>query len=128
VKEIAKNKIAPVPTPVIVKVNLIVILVIGVAWLAYSVYLALGYDPLGVYRWIMVSTAFLSGLVCFVFWYLLSKRSKPTWTLAVIIFSLMIIFRLFDQIGWVDILIMLVSAVPLVLLLMDRKWYINNKN
>lgn len=125
-KETQKNK--TVKTPVTVQVTLIIILVVGIAWLVYSLYLAVGPDPsfaqLGAYRWIMAATTFVPGLVCVVLWFLLRKRWKPAWYLAVVALSLMTIVGIFDQVGWVDLVFILGSAVPVVLLIIDRKWYL----
>lgn len=128
-KEPLKNK--PVKTPVTVKVTLWIILVVGIAWIGFSLYMAIGPDPsfakLGTYRWIMAAMTFVPGLVCVGLWALLRKRWKPAWYLAVIALGLMTIANIFDQIGWVDVLVMLGSAAPLVLLIIDRKWYLKAK-
>jgi lysylphosphatidylglycerol synthetase-like protein (DUF2156 family) len=126
VKETQKNK--TVKTPITVQVTLWVILGVGIAWLVYSLYLAIGPDPsfaqLGAYRWIMAATTFVPGLICVVLWFLLRKRWKPAWYLSVIALVLMTIVGIFDQVGWVDLIFILATAVPLVLLIIDRKWYL----
>jgi len=125
------KKLKTIKTPVTIKVNLIIILVVGIVWLGYSLYMAIGPDPsfakLGTLRWIIAGTTFVPGLVCVVLWFLLRKRWKPAWYLAVIALALMTIAGFFDQIGWVDVLVMLGSVVPLVLLIIDRKWYLKTK-
>jgi len=57
-------------------------------------------------------------------WFLLRKRWKPAWFLTVIALGFMTIAIIFDQVGWVDVALMLGSAIPLVLLIIDRKWYL----
>lgn len=128
-KETQKTK--TVKTPVTVQVTQIIILVVGIAWIGFSLYMAIGPDPsfakLGAYRWIMAAMTFVPGLVCVVLWALLRKRWKPAWYVAVIGLGLMTLAIVFDQVGWVDILVMLGSAIPLVLLIIDRKWYLKAK-
>jgi len=126
VKETQKN--TTVKIPVTVQVTQIIILVVGIVWVGFSLYMAVGPDPsfakLGAYRWIMAAMTFVPGLLCVVLWFLLRKRWKPAWYVSVIGLGLMALAIIFDQVGWVDILVMLGSAIPLVLLIIDRKWYL----
>jgi len=126
VKETQKN--TTVKIPVTVQVTQIIILVVGIVWVGFSLYMAVGSDPsfakLGAYRWIMAAMTFVPGLLCVALWFLLRKRWKPAWYVSVIGLSLMTIAIIFDQVGWVDVLVMLGSAIPLVLLIIDRKWYL----
>jgi lysylphosphatidylglycerol synthetase-like protein (DUF2156 family) len=114
--------------PVTVNVTQIIILVVGIVWIGFSLYMAIGTDPsfakLGAYRWIMAGMTFTPGLFLLVMWFLLRKRWKTAWFLTVIALGLMTIAIIFDQVGWVDVAVMLGSAIPLVLLIIDRKWYL----
>lgn len=125
-KETQKNKTAKMP--ITVAVTQLIILVVGIAWIGFSLYMAIGPDPsfaqLGAYRWIMAAMTFVPGLICVALWALLRKRWKPAWYLAVISLGLMTVAIIFDQVGWVDVIVMLGSAVPFVLLIIDRKWYL----
>lgn len=128
-KDKQKNK--AIKTPITVKVTLWIVLAVGIVWIGFSLYMAIGPDPsfaqLGAYRWIMAAMTFVPGVILVVLWYLLRKCWKPAWYLAVIALALMSIAIIFDQIGWVDVLVMLGSAIPLVLLIIDRKWYLKGK-
>ncbi|HCS39098.1 MAG TPA: hypothetical protein DIW44_05870 [Anaerolineaceae bacterium] len=129
-KETQKTKITKIPNSV--TLTQIIILVIGIVWIGFSLYMAIGPDPsfaqLGAYRWIMAGMTFAPGLFLVVMWFLLRKRWKPAWYLAVIALGLMSVVIIFDQVGWVDVLVMLGSAIPFVLLIIDRKWYLKTKN
>ncbi len=129
-KEPQKSKAAKIPLTV--KLTQWIILGVGLIWIVFSLYMAIGPDPsfakLGAYRWILAAATFGPGLVCVVLWFLLCKRWKPAWYLTVIALGLMTIAILFDQVGWVDVLVMLGSAIPFVLLIIDRKWYLKAKN
>jgi len=125
------QKIKSIKTPVTVLVTQIIILVVGIAWIGFSLYMAIGPDPsfakLGAFRWIMAAMTFVPGLALVVLWFLLRKRWKPAWYLAVIALGLMTVAIIFDQVGWVDVLVMMGSAIPLALLIIDRKWYLKAK-
>lgn len=129
-KEPQKTKTATIPFSV--KLTQIIILVIGILWIGFSLFIALGLHPIysrmGGFQWIMAGMSVVPGLVLLVLWFLLRKRWNPAWYMTVIALGLMTIANIFDQIGWVDVLVMLVSAVPFVLLIIDRKWYLKPKN
>ena len=129
-KETQKNK--TIKTPTTVKATLIVVLAVGIIWIAFSIYMAVGPDPsfakLGAFRWIMAAMTFVPGIALVVLWVLLKKRWKPAWYLAVIALSIMTVAIIFDQVGWVDVLVMLGSAAPLVMLIIDRKWYLKTQS
>ncbi|MBA4385305.1 MAG: hypothetical protein C0410_11260 [Anaerolinea sp.] len=114
--------------PVTVKVTPILILVIGIMWIGFSIFIALGLHPtysrMGGFQWIIAGMSLVPGIIFVVLWVLLRKHWKPAWYLAVIALALMTLAGIFDQIGWVDVLVMLGSAIPLVLLFIDRKWYL----
>ena len=79
---------------------------------------------MGLFKWIMAGFTFFAALVLLVLWFLLRKRVKPAWYLAVMMLAATTLAGLFDDIGWIDVLVMLGSAIPLVLLIKDRKWYL----
>ncbi|MRS02773.1 hypothetical protein EG832_06050 [bacterium] len=118
--------------PFRVKLTQIIILVIGILWIGFSLYIALGLHPtysrMGGFQWIVAGMTLVPGLVCVILWFLLRKGWKPAWYLTVIALGLMTVGLIFDQIGWVDVLVMLGSAIPFVLLIIDRKWYLKAKN
>lgn len=120
------NKV--IKTPVSVKVTLWIVLAVGIVWIGFSLFIALGlhptYSQMGGFQWIIAGLTLVPGLACLALWFLLRKRWKPAWYLAVIALALMTIAGIFDQVGWVDVLVMLGSAIPLVLMIIDRKWYL----
>jgi len=114
--------------PLSVKVCLFLILLIALLWASFSIYVALdghpSYSHKGLFKWIMAGLTFFAALVLLVLWFLLRKRVKPAWYFTVIMLTATTLAGLFDDIGWIDVLVMLGSAIPLVLLLKDRKWYL----
>ncbi len=72
----------------------------------------------------MAGLTFLAGMVILVLWFLLRLHYKPAWYLSVFMLVAMTLAGLFDDVGWIDLLVMLASAIPCVLLIKDRKWYL----
>ena len=79
---------------------------------------------MGMFKWILAALTILAGLFLLLFWFLLQKHFKPAWYGCVVALTVMILVGFFDDIGWVDLLVMLGSAIPLSLLIKDRKWYL----
>jgi hypothetical protein len=115
-------------SPATVVMTQIIILVVGIVWIGFSFFMAFFPNPsfagLGAYRWLMAVMTFFAGASLIVLCVLLHNRWEPAWYLTVVAMSLMIVAFIFDQVGWVDVLLMLGSAIPLVLLIIDRKWYL----
>ena len=114
--------------PLSVKVCLFLMLLIALLWAAFSFYVALdghpSYSQLGLFKWIMAELTFFAALILFILWFLLRKRFKPAWYVAVMMLAATTLAGLFDDVGWIDVLVMLGSAIPLALLIKDRKWYL----
>jgi lysylphosphatidylglycerol synthetase-like protein (DUF2156 family) len=129
VKEDHKTKPAVMPSSV--KLTQIIILVIGILWICFSLFITLGLHPtysrMGGFQWIVAGMILVPGLACLVLWFLMRKRWKPAWYLTVIALAFMTVAGIFDQVGWVDVAVMLGSAVPLALLIIARKWYLKAK-
>jgi hypothetical protein len=128
-KVVQKSKAAT--PPLTVKVTPILILLIGIMWIGFCLFIALGLHPtysrMGGFQWIIAGMSLVPGIFFVVLWYLLHKHWKPAWYLAVIALALVAIAGIFDQVGWVDVLVMLGSATPAILLIIDRKWYLKSK-
>lgn len=114
--------------PLSVKVCLFLLLLIALLWASFGVFVALNghpsYSHMGLFKWIMAVLTFFAALILFVLWFLLRKRFKPAWYLAVMMLAATTLAGLFDDIGWIDVVVMLGSVIPLALLIKDRKWYL----
>lgn len=56
--------------------------------------------------------------------WLLGKRTKFAFALSVTVLALNIVLTIFDQVGWVDVLFMLLNLVTLVFLILARKEFL----
>ena len=115
-------------TPVTVKLTLILIFTMAAIWLIFGLIVALGWHPnynaTGIFRWVMAVCSAAAAVILIGLGLLLSKKSRPAWYLSVILLVLMTLANLFDDMGWIDLLVMAGSLLPLILLIKDRKWYL----
>lgn len=114
-------------TPPIFTAALIFILLNAGIWLAFGIYTAVGAHPSyagnNPLRWIFSAGTIFVGIGIIGLTLLLPKRSHLGFYVAVVTsfgFAMVIIF---DQIGPVDIAVMIVGLIPAVLLLLSRRWY-----
>lgn len=114
--------------PMTVRFTLLLILLNALVWLSFGLVIALGLHPaLHVELEIKVGMAILSFLAAGVLTSLvlgLCRRWKPAWYLVVAALAVSSLLTLFDDVGWVDILVLIGMLLPLVLLIIDRKWYL----
>jgi hypothetical protein len=98
------------------------------AWLTYfglGTLINLGSHPdlAGVFV-LYAFAMFIESAVLLFCYFRLNKRSKTIFWLVIIILALNIILAFFDQIGFVDILYMLLNLVALVTLYLSRKEFL----
>ena len=117
--------------PLTVTINLILLLVNAVIWLFLGIIIAFNLHPaipdlpglkLGLAIISFVIVAFL-GVVTF----LLRRHNPAAYYLALIFFIGTSILTIFDNIGWADVAFLVISVVPILLLFVDRKWYLPPK-
>ncbi len=125
-------KAPPAQRPVTVTITILLLFAIAAIWLVFGLIVTLGLHPYfnttGIFRWIMAACSIAAAMVLVGLVLLLRKRIKPAWYLGVILLSLMTLANLFDDIGWIDLLVMIGSLIPLILLIKDRKWYLQTPN
>jgi lysylphosphatidylglycerol synthetase-like protein (DUF2156 family) len=114
--------------PITVRLTQFFILLNALVWLVFGVIVALGLHPAlpaeGLYRWGMALISFLAAAVLIVLFLLLRRRWKPAWYLAVTALAVSALLTFFDDFGWIDLAVLAVMIVPLVLMILDRKWYL----
>jgi hypothetical protein len=97
-------------------------------WLAFAGFTALGahpsFGPDSGYRWpVALMTLLLAALLCGLAVHLRNPAPLGYW-LAVGLLAAMILTSLFDQFGFADSVFVAATALPLLLLLKDRAWYL----
>jgi len=118
-------------SPATVCIALLLLALDALMWLAFGVVAAAGgiasitHPP--ALRWVMAGLAWASAAALAVLTILLSRRSRVAFCLAVILLFLIAVLSIADQVGLLDLLALALSAVPLVLLLKDRTWYLRRE-
>ena len=116
------------PVPVTVRIAFSLIFLVAFVWVLFGVIVVARLHPalpdLPAIRWGIGFTAIFAGAILAGLDVLLLKRNRFVfWALLVgLIFLALATFL--DQFGWVDLLILLFTLVPAVLLIRDRKWYL----
>jgi len=113
--------------PLSVTIALIFVLTCSIIWLAFGVITGSGLHPTlpdnEVYRLVLSAVSILAGVFLLLMVYYLKKTKKIAWHFSVIFFIAGTLVFIFDDIGWIDLLVMLMHLIPLVLLIKDRKWF-----
>jgi hypothetical protein len=110
---------------------LITILINAAIWLIFAVLLLSGVFGMGMLpvtlRWIMVSLAVIAAVVLFVLVILLRKHNPIAYYLTLVALTGLVLLTFMDQVGIADLIYAVIALTPLVLLLVCRRWYFQNK-
>ena len=117
--------------PISVRITQVLLLIEALMWLVFGVIILLGLHPAlpegGLYRWGIGGISILAAVVLVVLARLLRKRVRPAWYLTMLALFATFLVILFDNVGWVDLAVMAAVFLPMILLLIDRKWYLGRK-
>lgn len=118
-------------TPPTVHLTLWLILLNAAIWLVFAGLAAAGMIPglpdLPALRWLMAGLALACALALGLTTYLLRRRVRLGLVLGLLLLTIIAVLSISDQVGWLDLLSLLISLVPLVLLVKDRQWYLKLK-
>lgn len=107
--------------------TLIFILVIAIFWFGFSIIVATGLHPAlpdsQLYQWIMAGLAFLTSAFLFLQFFLLKAKNKFAYYLTIAFLIFLAILTIMDDLGLIDVLVLIVTLLPVILLIKDRKWY-----
>ena len=114
--------------PPTVTACLILMLVSAFTWLALGIVIAAGLHPAipdnpgikaGMASGSIAAAGTLGGLVI-----LLARRFGHAYYLSLAALSVSALAIFFDDVGWVDLIALIINLVPLFLLIRDRAWYL----
>ena len=114
--------------PVTVTVTLVIILLNALIWFILAIIIAANAHPglpdlpatKGIMAFISISMAGISlGLTYFTY-----KHSLKAYYLILAYFVFTSILVIFDDIGLSDIIVLIISLIPIILLIKDRAWYL----
>ncbi len=67
-------------------------------------------------------------MVLVVLAWLLANRKRLAFIITLVVLAVLMLLTIFDQIGWADLVGLLINLVPFVLLLVGRKWFLQPKS
>jgi hypothetical protein len=107
---------------------LIFIIFNALVWLALGIIIASNAHPalpdVPLVKGIMAFLALaIAGILSGLFVYL-GKRSRIAYFSSLGLLAVISVVTIFDQFGWVDLVILIINVVPLILLIKDRAWYL----
>jgi chromate transport protein ChrA len=117
--------------PLTVTINLVIILLNALIWLALGIIIAANAHPglpdlpamKGIMAFLSIAMAgILLGLTIFLF-----KRSRTAYYLTLAFFIFTSLLTIFDNVGLADFIFLIISLIPVILLIKDRVWYLQPK-
>lgn len=115
--------------PLTVNLTLVFIGLTALIWFIFGIIVAgklhpaLPDEPL--LRWGMGISAIAAGLMLTGLGILLMKKNRLAYWVILAGLGLMSLANLFDDVGWVDFIVAVISLLPFILLLKDRNWYLS---
>ena len=114
-------------SPKTVSATLILILLNAAFWFVYAIITILTNNDAAtvshVARWIFSFLALGTAAVLVVLFFLLRKRVRFAYYIALVVLALLAVLSLTDQVGWLDVFSLLLSLIPFVLLVKDNLYY-----
>ena len=106
----------------------ILILLNAAFWLGYAIFTIAGNtDPAAasyIGKWAFSILALATAVALVILFILLRKHIRFAYTLTLIMLALLAVLSVTDQVGWLDVFSLLISAIPFALMLRDRKRYL----
>ena len=114
--------------PLTVIVTSVFVLLNSLIWLALGILIATGLHPgmsvpAGT-RSIMAFLSFAIVAVLLGLFIFLNKGSRTAYYLILAFFTFTAVLTFFDDVGWSDLLVLLINIIPLILLIKDRAYYL----
>jgi hypothetical protein len=117
--------------PKTIKITLILIALNAVFWLGYAASAVRGAldpaDSVSLMVWIMAGLAFISAVALAVVAVLLRRRARIGYYLGLPLLALIAVLSVTDQVGLLDLFSLAISLTPLILMVVDRRWYLGAK-
>jgi lysylphosphatidylglycerol synthetase-like protein (DUF2156 family) len=118
--------------PLTVTITLVIILINAFFWLALGIIIAVdalpGLPDLPQMKWILAILSIAIAVILLGLTFFLFKRSRTSYFLTLVFFGITSILTIFDDVGLADIVFLLISLIPILLLIKDRSWYLQTKD
>jgi lysylphosphatidylglycerol synthetase-like protein (DUF2156 family) len=117
--------------PLTVSIALIFTLINSLVWLTFGVTIAANVHPAlpipPLLKGVMAFLSLAAGGILLVVFIFLGKRSRVAYYIALGLFNASTLLTIFDQFGLADLVILCINIVPIILLIKDRAWYLQEK-
>ncbi|NJD59375.1 MAG: hypothetical protein C3F13_13520 [Anaerolineales bacterium] len=107
-------------TAVLILLNTLIWLILGII-IAVNAHPALPVPPL--MKGIMATISILMALILLGLWIFLLRGNRIAYYLTLAFFLLTATLTILDDVGVADLVVLALNIVPVVLLILDRKWY-----
>jgi hypothetical protein len=113
--------------PATLTISLLFILLDGLVWLVFGIIILIGAHPalpdLPYLRLFYVTASFAIASLLFVLLFFLLRRNRVAFILVLTMQGATILLTIADQVGWSDLIVILLNIVPFVLLIKHRMWF-----
>jgi len=117
--------------PLSVKATFLLIQINALIWLVFGIIVAANAHPAisvpPVIRAIMAGLSLAGAGILVILFITLGKRKRSAYFVGLGAFAVTTLLTFFDDVGWLDLVFLLINLIPLVLLIKDRKWYLEPK-
>jgi len=117
--------------PITVTINLVIILLNALIWLILAIIIATnahpGFANLAAMKGVLAIISIAMGSILLVLTYFIYKHSLKAYYLTLAFFVITSILVIFDDVGLADIIFLIISLIPIILLIKDRAWYLQIK-
>jgi len=115
-------------SPLIIKIALVFILINAIGWLVLGVLFATGVHTGlpddATLKLIMMLGFFGGAIILMLLFQLLRMRKRLAYFITLVVLALIMLLTLFDQVGLADAVVLVITLVPFVLLILGRKWFL----
>jgi hypothetical protein len=118
--------------PIAILISNILVLINALIWLVLGGITAFNLHPAlpnqTIIKWTLAILSFIAFAILLVLFVLLIKRNKIAYFLTLGFLVASSILIVFDDIGWIDIAVLVVNIAPIILLIIYRNWYLQRRN
>jgi lysylphosphatidylglycerol synthetase-like protein (DUF2156 family) len=118
--------------PISVITTYIFILLNALIWLILSILLAVnalpGLPDVPGIKWVLALLSIIMAGIILVLFIFLYRGSRRAYYFTLVIFSFTAVLTIFDDVGLSDIGVLALNIIPIILLIIDRAWYLRAKH
>jgi lysylphosphatidylglycerol synthetase-like protein (DUF2156 family) len=117
--------------PRTVTLTLVFILLNALVWVVFSVITATNANPAllvpPLIKGIMASLSIAIAVMLLGLFIFINRRNRIAYYLAFVLLIATFLLNFFDDIGLVDLVVIIINIIPIILLIKDRDWYLQGK-